>query len=52
MLGLLTVLAVLLLIVGWEDRHESGILPFVMGIVLAVFTLASLAGSLRGSLTR
>jgi hypothetical protein len=42
MLAGLAVLAVLLLVIGWHDRHEAGYLPFVMGIVFSLFTLASL----------
>ena len=47
-LALMVGLTVVLIIVGWEDRHESGILPFIMGIVFAVFTLAAIGGRLRG----
>jgi hypothetical protein len=42
MLALLVVLTILLLWIGWEDRHEAGYLPFVLGIAWAIFTLASL----------
>ena len=48
---ILTVLVVLtagLLAVGWHDRHEAGYLPFVMGIVFALFTLGALGGKARG----
>ncbi len=48
MLGVLGALAVLLLFVGWEDRHEAGYLPFIMGIVFALFTLAAVGGRVRG----
>jgi hypothetical protein len=46
-LGGMTVLAALLLIVGWQDRHEAGYLPFIMGIVFAVFVLASAGAKAR-----
>ena len=49
MLGLMIALTVVLIVVGWEDRHESGILPFVMGIIFALFTLAAIGGRLRGA---
>lgn len=48
MLGILAVLAALLLVVGWEDRHEAGILPFLLGVVFAIFTLASAGARARG----
>lgn len=47
MLGLLLVLTGLLLVVGWHDRHEAGPLPFIMGILFALFTLAALAAKGR-----
>ena len=49
MLGLLVVLAALLTYVGWHDRHEAGLLPFVMGIILALFALAAIAGAALGA---
>jgi hypothetical protein len=36
------------LLVGWADRHEAGYLPFVMGIIFALFTLAAVGGRVRG----
>jgi hypothetical protein len=48
---ILTVLVVLtagLLAVGWHDRHEAGYLPFVLGFVFALFTLAAIGGKVRG----
>lgn len=48
MITLLTGLAALLLVIGWQDRHEAGYLPFVMGIIFALFTLAALGGKVRG----
>ena len=48
MLALLTALSALLLIVGWHDRSEAGYLPFVMGIIFALFTLAALGGKAQG----
>jgi hypothetical protein len=47
-LATLAVLTALLLFVGWHDRHEAGYLPFIMGIVFALFTLASLGAKARG----
>jgi hypothetical protein len=48
MLATLVVLTGLLLYVGWHDRHEAGYLPFVLGILFALFTLAALGGKARG----
>jgi peptidoglycan/LPS O-acetylase OafA/YrhL len=48
MLGVVGVLAVLLVFVGWEDRHNAGYLPFIMGIVFALFTLAAAGARARG----
>ena len=42
----LAVISVILLWVGWIDRHEAGILPFLLGIVWTLFTMASAAGML------
>ncbi len=47
MLALLVVLTGLLLWVGWEDKGEAGYLPFIMGILFGLFTLASLAAKAR-----
>ncbi len=47
-IGLMVVLTGLLLFVGWHDRHEAGYLPFIMGFVFAVFTLAAIGGKVRG----
>ena len=48
MLGVLAVLTALLLIVGWEDRDAAGYVPFLLGIVFALFTLAAVGGRVRG----
>lgn len=48
MLALLAALSALLLLIGWYDREEAGYLPFVMGIVFAVFTLAAVGGKVQG----
>ena len=48
MLGGLAVLSALLLFIGWQDRHEAGYLPFVMGILFSLFTLASLGARAAG----
>ena len=47
-LAVLLGLTVLLLWVGWHDRHEAGYVPFILGIVFALFTLAALGGRARG----
>ncbi|MGD9696553.1 MAG: hypothetical protein AB7V42_12970 [Thermoleophilia bacterium] len=47
-LALMTALSALLIVIGWHDRHEAGYLPFVMGIVFAVFTLAAVGGKVQG----
>lgn len=48
MLAVLVGLTVLLVWVGWHDRQEAGYLPFVLGILFALFTLASLGAKARG----
>jgi hypothetical protein len=47
LLGLL-VLTVLLVVFGWQDRHEAGPIPYLMGIVFALFTLAAIGAKARG----
>jgi len=47
MLTLLAVLTALLLVIGWEDRGEAGYLPFIMGVLFALFTLASIGAKVR-----
>ena len=44
-IALSVVVSVLLITIGWQDRHEAGPLPFILGIVWALFTLASLGAS-------
>ena len=48
MLALLVALTALLIFIGWEDRHEAGYLPFIMGILFALFTLGAIGGRVRG----
>ena len=48
MIGLVAILSVLLLIIGWHDRDEAGYLPFIMGIVFALFTLGAIGGRVQG----
>lgn len=48
MLMVLVGLTALLLVVGWDDRHEAGYLPFIMGILFALFALAAVGGRVRG----
>ncbi len=43
----MAILAALLLVIGWQDRHEAGYLPFILGIVFALFTLASIGAQVR-----
>lgn len=47
-LAVMVGLTALLLVVGWHDRHEAGPLPFILGIVFALFTLAAIGGRVRG----
>ncbi len=44
----LVALTALLLVVGWHDREEAGYLPFIMGILFALFALAAIGGKARG----
>ncbi|MCB0883022.1 MAG: hypothetical protein KDC33_12515 [Thermoleophilia bacterium] len=37
----LLALAVLMLVVGWEERHEVGYVPVVLGVVWLLFTAAA-----------
>jgi hypothetical protein len=48
MLTVLVALTALLLVVGWDDRHEAGYLPFILGIGFALFTLGAIGGRVRG----
>ena len=48
MLAVLVGLTVVLVWVGWHDRHEAGYLPFVLGILFALFTLASMGAKAKG----
>ena len=48
MLALVAGLSALLLVVGWHDRHEAGYLPFILGILFALFALAAVGGRVRG----
>ena len=48
MIGLVAILSALLLIIGWHDRGEAGYLPFIMGIVFALFTLGAIGGRVQG----
>lgn len=43
----LVVLTVLVLVVGWDERHHAGYLPFILGIGFALFTLASIGATVR-----
>ena len=48
MIGLLAILTALLIVIGWHDREEAGYLPFILGIVFAIFTLGAVGGRVRG----
>ena len=48
MIGLVAILSALLLVIGWHDRDEAGYLPFIMGIVFALFTLGAIGGRVQG----
>ncbi|MFP5451034.1 MAG: hypothetical protein ACLGG9_04705 [Thermoleophilia bacterium] len=41
------VLSALLLVVGWDERHHAGWLPFIMGVVFTVFSLAAIGAKVR-----
>ena len=43
----MAILAALLLVIGWNDSGEAGYLPFIMGCVFAIFTLASIGARVR-----
>jgi hypothetical protein len=47
-LAILVAVTALLLVIGWHDRHEAGPLPFILGIVFALFTFAALGGKVAG----
>ena len=42
------VLAAILIVIGYEDRHEAGWLPFLLGVFWALFTLASIGRAVKG----
>jgi hypothetical protein len=48
MLVLLAGLTGALVYYGWHDRHESGYLPFAIGIIFALFTLGAIGGKAQG----
>jgi hypothetical protein len=41
------ILAALLIVYGYHDRHEAGWLPVVMGVLFAVFALAAFGAKAR-----
>ena len=43
----LAALSALLISVGWWKHNDAGYLPFIIGIVWAVFTLFAIVGRLR-----
>lgn len=48
MILVMAALTAVLLYVGYGERHEAGWLPFVMGVVFALFTLGAMGGKARG----
>ena len=48
MIGLVAILSALLIVIGWDDHDEAGYLPFIMGILFALFTLAAIGGRVQG----
>jgi hypothetical protein len=48
MIAVLAALTALLLVIGWDERHEAGYLPFIMGVLFALFTLGAIGGRVRG----
>lgn len=47
MIATFAALSVMLIWVGWHDAAKIGPLPMILGIVWAVFTLATLGAKLR-----
>lgn len=47
MIGMLAVLTVALLVVGYDERHHVGPFPMILGTLWALFTLAAVAGKAR-----
>ena len=43
----LAALSALMIAVGWWKHNEDGYLPFIVGILWALFTLFAIAGRLR-----
>jgi hypothetical protein len=50
MLAALAALAALMIFLGFEERHEIGLVPLIVGILWGIFVLASIGGALRGAL--
>lgn len=48
MIGLVAILSALLLVIGWHDRDEAGYLPFIMGILFALFVFGAIGGRVQG----
>jgi hypothetical protein len=43
----IAILAGILIWFGWEDHHETGYLPFIFGILFALFVLGVTAMRLK-----
>ena len=46
-LGVTALLAVLLIWIGWHDRHHVGYIPFALGIIFGLFAIASFGAKLK-----
>lgn len=46
-LAVMVVLTASLVWVGWDERHHAGYVPFIMGVVFGLFTLASMGAKAR-----
>ena len=47
MLAALAVLSTFMIIVGAHERHEAGPFPLILGILWALFTLASIGAKAK-----
>lgn len=46
-LAIMVLLTASLLWVGWDERHHAGYAPFVIGVIFALVTLASIGANAR-----
>lgn len=47
MLAALAALSVVMIVVGYEERHHAGPFPLILGIIWALFTLASIGAKAK-----